>query len=119
MKNLSNNFAGLRDSAKEYLDLKIDLAKLTMLEKMTKISVFLTVFLAFILFGTILFVFSAAAFVVWYGSQHQDYVSGLLIVMGIVIAIALLFYFFRNSVITGFFLKTFSKILIDDDEDDD
>lgn len=117
--NLSNNFAGLRDSAKEYINLKLDLAKLSVLEKMTEISVFLTKLLGFILAGTILFLFAAATFVVWYGDQYDDYVAGLLIVMGIVFLLTLLFFFFRNAVITSFFLKTFSKILIEDDDEDD
>ncbi len=117
--NLSNNFTGLRDSAKEYIDLKFDLAKLSVLEKITKFSVFLTILMAFILAGTILFLFSAAIFVVWYGKQYGDYVTGLWIVMGAVFLLALLFYFFRNVLITSFFLKTYTKIIFDDDEDDD
>jgi uncharacterized membrane protein len=117
--NLSNNFKGLRDSAKEYISLKLDLARLSVLEKLTKISVFLTVLLAFILAGTLLFLFSTTVFVVWYGNNYGDYISALWIVIGIVFLLAVLFYFFRNAVVTTFFLKTYSKILIDDDEDDD
>ena len=120
MKNqLTNNFTGLKDSVKDYLNIQVDLAKLSLLEKMTKISVSLTVILTFILAGSIMFLFSAAAFVVWYGNQYQDYVTGLLIVMGVVFLMTLVFYFSRTSIISSFFLKTFSKIIIDDDEDDD
>jgi hypothetical protein len=117
--NLSNNFEGLRNSAKEYINLKLDLAKLTALEKLTKISVFLSVLLAFILAGTMLFLFSATAFVIWYGNHYDNFIEGIWIVTGVIFLLAILFYFFRNAVITSFFLKTFSKILMEDDEDDD
>lgn len=117
--NLSNNFNELGDSVKEYFNIQLELVKLSMLEKLVKIAVFSISTLVIVLAGTIIFLFASAAFVVWYGSNYQDYLTGLFIVMGFVVLLTLLFYVFRRVFVESYIIKKLSSILLQDDNDDD
>ena len=114
--NLSNNFSELNKTVQEYLKVHIDLAKLTALEKMTKISVFMISFLVGILLASLFFIFFASAFVFWYGNQFQNYLTGLFIVIGFIILLALFYYFFGKSSITTSIIKNLSAILFEDED---
>ncbi len=114
--NLSDNFNDLNKTVQEYLKVRLDLIKLTLLEKMTKISVFIISTMIFILFGTIFFLFAATTFVVWYGNQYQDYLTGLFIVIGVIVLLGLLFYIFRSNLVTSSIIKKFSSILFENNE---
>lgn len=114
--NLSDNFHELNQSVQDYLKVRLDLVKLTLLEKMTKISVFLISTVVFILLGMIFFLFATTAFVVWYGNQFQDYLTGLFIVTGVVVLIGLLFLLLRKSLITTTIIQRLSSILFEEDE---
>ena len=116
---LSNNFGELGTSIKDYLNIQLDLVKLSMVEKMVKISIFSISLLLVILASCIFFIFAAAAFVIWYGSTYNDYLTGVFIVMGAIVLITLLFYAFRRIVVESFFIKKFASILLQVDEDDD
>ena len=59
------------------------------------------------------------AFVVWYESMYGDYLTGLLIVLGLVVILGILFIIFRNNLITSKVLRTISSILLEPDEDDE
>ncbi|WP_282591646.1 hypothetical protein [Gaoshiqia sediminis] len=115
--NLSDNFHELNQSVQDYLKVRLDLVKLTLLEKMTKISVFLISTVVFILLGMIFFLFATTAFVVWYGNQFQDYLTGLFIVTGVVVLIGLLFLLLRKSLITTTIIQKLSSILFEEDEE--
>lgn len=116
--NLSNNFSELESSIKDYLKIHLQIAKLSMLEKLVKITIFTISSIVLMLASTLLFFFAAAAFVIWYGSNYQDYLTGLFIVMGIVVLITLLFYVFRRVFVESYVIKTLSSILLQDETDD-
>lgn len=117
--DLISNFNIIQTHLKEYLNLRLQLVKLSVLEKVTKISVFITSLMVIILAVSIFFVFASAAFVVWYGSRTQDYLTGLLIVMGIVVFLMVIFFLLRRTIVESFFIKTFSSILLENDLDDE
>lgn len=116
--DLLNNLTAVQNLVSEYLTLKLQLVKLSVLEKMSKIGIFLTSLVIIILAATIFFIFAAAAFVVWYGAHNQDYLTGLLIVMGAVIFLMILFLSFRRKILESFFTRTFSSILFEKDDDE-
>lgn len=113
--NLSNNLNDLSQSVQDYLQVHVDLIKLTLVEKMTKISVFVVSSIVFILLGMIFFLFASAAFVVWYGNQYQDYLTGLFFIIGLVVLLGIIFILLRNSVITSSIIKKLSSILFEED----
>lgn len=114
---LPDNIDQLNKSIQEYLSLRMDLIKLRGLEKITRISEFFISGLVFLLFGSFFFLIAAATFVVWYGGQFQDYLTGLLIVLGVIIVGWILFYFFRKRLIIPSIIKNISTILFQDDDD--
>lgn len=113
--SLSNNLSELGKTIQEYVQLRLDLTKLTALEKMTRISVFLISLLVMILLVSLFFIFFAAAFVVWYGDKFQDYLTGLFIVSSVVVVLGLLFYIFRRALVTTPIIKNLSEILFEDE----
>lgn len=116
--NLTNIISRIFDSTKDYVNLRQDLFKLTILKNLTKISTALVTVFTFILAGTILLVVACATFVVWYGDKTQDYVGGLLVVLGVVFLISIFLYFFRKKIFHSLFLKLYSGIIFDDDDKD-
>lgn len=117
--NLSNSITVIHNLVTEYLNVKLQLVKLSILEKMAKIAIFLTSLVVVILGITIFFIFAAATFVVWYGVQYQDYLTGLIIVMGSIIVLIVTFILLRRKIFETFFLKTFSSILLDKEDEDE
>lgn len=116
---MPRNFNQLGTSVKDYLNLHLDLVKLSMLEKVVKIAVFSVSVFVIILAATLIFFFASAAFVIWYGANYESYLPGLFIVIGFVVLITLLFYAFRRAFVESYFVKKLSSILLQDDNDDD
>ena len=74
----------------------------------------------YIALDTMLFLFVAIGFIVWYGEKFHDYLVGILIVIAVIIVSWLMFFIFRKHFITSAILKNVSSLLFkDDDEADD
>ena len=117
-KNLSNSLAGLNKTIRDYLKIQIKLVKLNLLQKMTKLSLFLISTIVFILLGAIFFLFAAAAFVIWYGNTYGNYLTGLLIISGTILFLGLIFVITRRNIITSIIIKNLSSILFEDEDDE-
>lgn len=115
-KDLSDNMLELNEAVKNYFQTKLDLAKLTVLEKITRFSLYLISFQITILFFFLILAFLTTAFVIWYHQTYQDLLTGLLIASGFLIVTSLLFFVFRKKLITKNLLHNFSDILFDEDE---
>ena len=116
-KNLTENIGELGGSAKSYVQVKIDLAKLTLLEKVTRFTSYLFNLIVVMLFFLLVFGFGAAAFAVWYGQTYNNYFEGVLIAGGGLIVMVLLFILLRHRLITNPLVRNFSDILFDDEEE--
>ncbi len=116
--NLTNILSRIYDSTKDYVNLRQDLFKLSILKSLTKISTALVTVFTLILAGTILLVVACATFVVWYGDKTQDFVGGLLLVTGVVFLISVFLYLFRKKIFHSLFLKLYSGIIFDDDDNE-
>lgn len=116
---ITDSLEGLKDSLERYLQLRVELIKLSVLTKVSKISVFLITALIMVLLGSAFLLFGAAAFVVWYGSAYGDYLSGLLIMSGFILVLGILFYLFRGPMISFIVIRSFANILFENDNDDD
>lgn len=115
-KDIKSNFGELNDSLKEYVQIKVDLFKLSLLEKTTRFTSYLFVFQVVLKFVVLIVGFAAATFAVWYGEKHDNLVGGLLIATGVLIVLALVFIFFRKQLVTNPILRNFSEILMEDEE---
>lgn len=114
-KDLKSNLGELNASFKEYAQTKIDLLKLSLLEKTTKFTSYLFVFQIIVKFAILIVGFGAATFAVWYGETYDNYVIGLLIATGLLIVLALIFILFRKQIITNSILRNFSEILMENE----
>lgn len=116
-KNLTENIGELSGSVKSYVQVKIDLAKLTLLEKVTRFTSYLFSLIVVMLFILLVFAFGAAAFAVWYGQTYNNYFEGVLIAGGGLILLALLFVLLRHQIITNPLIRNFSDILFEEEEE--
>ena len=116
--DLSNSITELQKTVRDYLITQVDIVRLSFLEKLTKIAVFFISSVVFLVIGTLIFVFAALTFVVWYESLYGNYLTGLLIVLGAVVALGILFIIFRNNFVTSRVLKKISTIILELDHED-
>ena len=116
-KNLSDNFSDLSKTTKKYIEARIDLVKLTFLEKATNITVSLIDRLVLTMLSALIVLFALAAFVVWYGQTYHDYLAGLLITVGILVVLTVLFLLFKKRMITSSVLRDYSSMLFEEEED--
>lgn len=116
--DLSNNFAELGSSVKEYLNIRADLVRLSFLEKLTKLAVFSISILFVFVIAFLVLLFAATAFVIWYGSVSGEYLAGLFWVIAFVLLLLAVFFLIRKLVVEQYFVRRFSSILLEDDDDE-
>ncbi len=115
--HLSERIVRLTKAMEEYLLLSIDMVKLTILEKLTRVTVLIISIMVSVILGGLFILFASAAFVVWYGQQYGDYLIGLFIISGIIILLNVLFYLLKGRLITSSIIKALSGILFSKEED--
>ena len=115
-KNLTENLGELSGSAKSYVQAKIDLTKLTLLEKVTRFTSSLFTMIVVVLFSMLVIGFGAAAFAIWYGQTYNNYFEGALIAGGCLIILGLIFVLLRHKILTNPVLRNFSDILFEDEK---
>jgi hypothetical protein len=115
-KNLSDNFNGVTEAVKEYIQARIELMKLTALGKATQITTQIVSSLILILFSMIILVFAFVAFVVWYGQAYNDYLTGLLIAVGALVVLAILFYLLKKPLLTSIVLRGYLSLFFEENE---
>ena len=111
-KDLTDSIAELNGSVRNYVQVKLDLIKLTLIEKAAKVISLIYVLAVVLFFFLLIIAVGVAAFAVWYGEKFNDYVGGLLIAGGGLILITLLLLvigrkMLSNSIIRGFAGKMF------------
>lgn len=114
-KDLTENIGELSGSTKSYVQAKIDLAKLTLLEKVTRFTSYFFNSIVVMLLSLLGVSFGAAAFVVWYGQTFDDYFVGLLIAGGCLIAVAVIFILLGKKIVTNSVIRNFSEILFEEE----
>lgn len=106
--NSKNNLLDeLYSSIKDYLNMRIDEAKLSVSESLATLFSKIIVFILITVIGAIAFGFLAAAFSSWIGSLLGSPVYGQLITGGIFLVIVLLIYLFRRKIFTDNMVRMF------------
>ena len=117
-KDLSKNITELNDSVKEYLSTKVDLVKLSILEKTTRFVSYVISFQILSMLIILIIAFVAVIFAVWYGQAYNNLINGLFIVSGFLVLLVLIFVLMRNKIITSNLLKNFADIMLEEDKKD-
>ena len=115
-KDLSDNMLELNEAVKGYIQTRLDLVKVTVLEKLVKFSLYLITFLIVVLFIFLIIACITTSFVIWYEQTYHNMLIGLLIALGFLISTCLFFIVFGKKLIIKNVLQNISEILFEEDE---
>jgi hypothetical protein len=116
-KDLTKDLSELSDTVKDYLQTKIDLVKLSFLEKMTKMASFMISIQIIIWFAFIIFILFIGAFLAWYQETYHNLLNGIYIACVIVFLIGLAIVVLSKTFVANILVRNFSKIIFEDDEE--
>jgi hypothetical protein len=111
----SESISTLSDHVKEYINLRTDLLKLILVEKLSRITSLLLLILLVIVILMFGGVFLGLAFVLWYGQHAGPMWAGALIVTGVLILMGLLLILFRKRLLLNPVIVELSKIIMEED----
>ncbi len=113
---LSENLTEITAAVKSYINARIDLLKLTLLQKITKAGTFMLTFVSVLvsLFSVMIFLMFAFSF--WYGQKTGNLAQGFLISAGIFLILLVLIYLLRRVIFSNTLVKIFSNILFSDED---
>lgn len=117
-KDLSDNMLELNAAVKNYLQTRLDLIKITMLEKIAKFSLYIISFLVIILFIFLILACISTAFVIWYDQTYDNMLIGLLIALGFLVFTCFLFILFGKKIIMKNVLQNVSEILFEENQNE-
>jgi hypothetical protein len=118
-KKISESITDLTEEARRYVELKIDLFKLDLTEKLATLTT--TLLLSIIFFIVFLFftLFLSLAFILWFKEYAGAAYVGALIVAGFYILVGLIAFLFRDKLFLNRVVAEISKILIEEGEEDE
>lgn len=118
-ENERNSSNSLLENVKDYVGLQIDLLKVNVIEKMTKL--FYLFFL--LLFGTLIilvaFIYLSVAFMHWMEALFNSMIPGALIMGGVTLLIFLLFYLFRKKILLNPLTRKIVAIVFDHEKEEE
>ena len=116
-QRLSESFNEMTDNAREYVQLKIDLLKLTFTEKLSLIAS--TFMVTVILFLVFLFVtmFLSVAFIFWYKEHVGSFSTGALIVGSFYLLIGVIVFLTRHHLFVNPLISQISKAMAEEEDE--
>ena len=115
---ISDNFASLTENVKDYVNLRIDLVKLILTEKIAKLASFFLIAVIFFILAMFLLLFLSLAFVFWFGNDIGPAWLGALIITAAYILCGLLIYVKRSQFFINPLVSHLTKILMEDKDED-
>ena len=113
---LSDNLAEITAIVKSYVNTRIDLLKLTLLQKITRAGTYLLTFVSVLVSLFSILIFLMFAFSFWYGEKTGSLSEGFLISAGIFLFLLIVLYLLRRVIFSNNLVKIFSHILFSDDD---
>jgi hypothetical protein len=115
--DLSNNLASVIDVLKDYMQAKLDLFKLDLLQRSSRAGVYLFTFFAvlFSLFAVAIFLMFSFSF--WYGEKTGNFSLGFLISAAVFLVVLIILFLLRKAIFGRSIIKNMSDILFSDDDD--
>lgn len=116
--DFSEGFSKIIEVIKGYVNTRIDFIKLGLLQKLTRAGVFLLTFVTVIISTFAVVMFLMFSFSFWYGDQTGNLARGFLLSSIFFLLILFLIYLLRRVFFSKILIKTLSRILFSDDEND-
>lgn len=118
-KKISENFSDLAANVKEYLLLHLDLAKIIVAEKLSKLITILVIVIAMFIMFLFFMTFLSVAFIFWFRDHGGQAYVGSLIVAGFYIVVAMIIYFMRTAILVNPLVLQITKILLEKKHEND
>jgi len=116
---ISDNFSELTENVRRYINLRIDLVKLVLTEKLARMAtVFLLINILFIV-CMFLLLFLSFGFIYWYGEMVGPMWEGALIVAGMYLLIGIIILVFRVPFIMNPLIRQISKVLMEEKDENE
>ena len=115
---ISDNFSMLTENVKDYINLRIDLAKLILTEKIAKLASFFLIAVIFFILAMFLLLFLSMAFVFWFGEIGPAWL-GALIVTAVYILGGIFIYVRRHQVFINPLVSHLTKILMEEKDENE
>ena len=116
---ISDNISLLTENVKDYVNLRIDLLKLILTEKIAKLASFFLIAVIFFILAMFLLLFLSMAFVFWFGNDIGPAWLGALIVTAIYILGGILIYVKRHQFFINPLVSHLSKILMEEKDENE
>ena len=116
---ISENFSSLTENVKDYVNLRIDLAKLILTEKIAKLASFFLIAVIFFILAMFLLLFLSLAFVFWFGADIGPTWLGTLIVTAVYVLGGILIYVRRHQFFINPLVTHLTKILMEDKDENE
>jgi len=117
--HIADNVSEVIDSARKYIDANIDLLKLTLLERLSKVvSLIISTTLVMLVASLFVLFFSIAASI-FLGHLLHSLESGFLIVSGIYLLLIFLFWRLRKKLVINPVIRSLNEILFPENESDE
>ncbi|MBS2099000.1 phage holin family protein [Carboxylicivirga linearis] len=110
--SLKDNISELNGSVKDYMDARVQLAKVHLLEKTSKIGTYLITSITIMVTLLFCLLLLALAFSFWYGNMVQ----GLLISVAFFLILAFVIYILRIRLIGNQVVRNLASIILDDED---
>lgn len=115
--NVSENFTALTEDVKDYINLRIDLAKMIITEKIARLASFFLIAIIFFILAMFLLLFLSMAFVFWFGQSLGPAWVGALIVAAFYVLMAVIIYVKREALFINPLVRSLTKILMEDNDE--
>ncbi|MEI7499185.1 MAG: phage holin family protein [Bacteroidota bacterium] len=116
---ISDNFSLLTENMKDYVNLRVDLAKLIITEKISRLSAFFLISVIFFILAMFLLLFLSIFFVFWFGDEIGAAWVGALLVTAFYICIGLFIYFRRHQLFINPLVTHLTKILMEEKDENE
>jgi uncharacterized membrane protein YqjE len=116
---ISDNVSLLTENVKDYVNLRIDLAKLILTEKIAKLASFFLIAVIFFILAMFLLLFLSLAFVFWFGDEIGPAWLGTLIITAVYILGGVLIYVRRHQFFINPLVSHLTKILMEEKDENE
>jgi hypothetical protein len=118
-RKISENFSALTGDARQYIQLKLDMLKLVITEKISRLTSFFMLGVIFFCFFLFFILFVSLAFLFWFRDHIGPAWAASLIVAGFYLFLAFLAYLLRFKLFIDPLVSELSKIIMEGDEHDE
>ncbi|MBO7160151.1 MAG: phage holin family protein [Paludibacteraceae bacterium] len=116
---IKESYQQLWQDSKKYLELRYDLLRVELLEKVSLISALLLTAVVAILLGTIIFTYLSILLLLWLETLLGSMIYGLCIVIGIHVILFACLFIFRKQCIINPLVRQFSKIIFNQNKQEE